>query len=295
LGNYTEAIAEKLTEALSIARDYPADYACILGDMFSHPDPKGEVRNAALHVLARGNGGEAWPFPIICVVGNHDIAGHTTDTLEQTAIETFSKAGVVHLNADVPEHDLFLIHYQHGVEKETFHSNATIWAAHSYIVPEPIMGEYVTIDDFRVGPRTKLVISGHWHNGYPIVRRSDGVIFANPGSLGRPRIDDAGHDVQVAIVEYDAKGIDIRYVPITSAKPPESVFSHVVLEGKKKADEVGGRGAGFVEKLESLRATFLTQGDSLKLIDDAVKILDPGEDVVTEARQRIEKVRKCQQ
>ena len=146
LGNYTEAVAEKLTEALEIARDYPADYACILGDLFTHPDPKGEVRNAALNVLAKGNGGEPWPFPIMCVVGNHDISGHTTDTLEQTAIETFNKAGVIDISETVPELDLYQIHYQHGIEKEIFHGDAAIWAIHSYVVPEPIMGEFITIE-----------------------------------------------------------------------------------------------------------------------------------------------------
>lgn len=292
IGNYTEAIAEKLTEALEIARDYPADYVCILGDTFSHPDPKGDVRNAALQVLARGNNGEMWPFPILCLVGNHDITGHTIDTLEATAIETFSKAGIVDLSESVPQFDLFQIHYQHGIEKETFKSDAAIWAAHSNIVPDFVMGEHITIDDFRVGPRTKLVISGHWHNGYPVVRRDDGVLFANPGSLGRPRVDDAKHEIQVAVVEYDDKSIDVRYIPLKTAKSPEAVFSRLVLERRENKEKEVDRGAGFVEKLQDLRATFLSQGDSLKLIEDAIKLADPGDAVVTEAKKRIEKTRK---
>ena len=292
LGNYTEAVADKLTEALEIARDYPADYVCILGDLFTHPDPKGEVRNATLQVLAKGNKNQAWPFPIYAVIGNHDIAGHTTDTLEQTAIETFSKAGAIDISESVPEFDLYQIHYQHGIEKEIFHSDAAIWAIHSYVVPEPIMGEFITIDDFRVGPRTKLVIAGHWHNGYPVTRRADGVLFANPGSLGRPRIDDAEHTVQIAVVEYDEKSIDVRYVPLTTARPPEEIFSRTVLERRRNKGDQVDRGSGFVEKLQDLRATFLNQGDSLKLIDDAVKLADPGNEVASEARRRIEKVRK---
>ena len=292
IGNYTEAVTEKLTEALSIARDHPADYACILGDTFSHPDPKGDVRNAALQVFAKGNRGEAWPFPIYVVIGNHDITGHTTETLESTAIETFNKAGVIDISEFIPEFDLFQIHYQHGIEKETFQSDAMIWAAHSNIVPDSIMGEHITIEDFKVGPRTKLVISGHWHNGYPVVRRTDGVLFANPGSLGRPRIDDADHQVQVALVEYDDKTMNVRYIPLMTAKPPSAVFSPLVLERRENKEQEVDRGAGFVEKLQDLRTTFLSQGDSLKLVEDAVKLADPGAKVVTEARRRIEKVRK---
>ena len=292
IGNYTEAVSEKLTEALEIARDHPADYVCLLGDLFSHPDPRGDVRNAALHVLARGNSGVPWPFPILSLVGNHDITGHTTETLEQTAIETFNKAGVIDISESVPRYDLFQIHYQHGIEKETFRSDASIWAAHSNIVPERIMGEHITIDDFRVGPRTRLVICGHWHHGYPVVRRDDGVLFANPGSLGRPRIDDAEHEIKVAIVEYDDHDIGVRYVPLTTAKPPSAVFSQLVLERRENKDIEVDRGAGFVEKLQDLRATFLNQGDSLKLIEGAIKLANPGDDVVSESRKRIEKVRR---
>ena len=94
------------------------------------------------------------------------------------------------------------------------------------------------------------------------------------------------------MVEYDEDSVDVRYVPLMTARPPEEIFSRSVLERRRNRGDQVDRGSGFVEKLQDLRATFLNQGDSLKLIDDAIRLADPGREVASEARYRIEKVRK---
>lgn len=290
MDDYAASVSEKMTEALTIAREYPADYACILGDLFHQPDPPGIVRNEALRVLVSGNGGERWPFEILAVVGNHDISGHTTRTLERTAVETLNKSGVIQILDESLTHDLFAIHYEHDVESKSFSSDLSIWAVHAYVLPSAFMGPHVLVDDFAVGPRTKVVVCGHWHSGYPVVRRSDGVLFANPGSLGRPRVDDADHDVKVAVVEYDEDGADVRYIPLESAKPANRIFPSAALvrsDGPRVQDK-----SVFAETLEDLRRGFDTKGDSLVLMQRAADLLEPGDDVVTEARRRIEDQRK---
>ena len=290
MDDYTASVSEKMTEALSIARDYPADYVCILGDLFHQPDPPGVVRNEALRVLVTGNGGERWPFEIMVVVGNHDISGQTTRTLERTAVETINRSGVIDILQESITHDLFAIHYEHDIESKTFQSDRAIWAIHSYLLPSAFMGPHVLVDDFVVGPRTKVVMSGHWHSGYPVVKRSDGVLFANPGSLGRPRVDDADHEVKVAVVEYDEDGADVRYVPLESAKPAHKVFPSAALK-KSDGPKVQEKSV-FAETLDELRRGFDTKGDSLTLMQRAADTIVPGDDVVAECRKRIERQRK---
>jgi exonuclease SbcD len=290
MDDYTAAISEKMLESLTIARDYPADYVCILGDLFHQPDPPGIVRNEVLRVLVMGNDGERWPFEILAVIGNHDISGHTVKTLERTAVETLNKSGVIDICQESITHDLFTIHYEHDIESRTFQSDRAIWAIHSYVLPSAFMGPHVLVDDFEVGPRTKVVMCGHWHSGYPVVRRSDGVLFANPGSLGRPRVDDADHEIKIAVVEYDDEGADVRYVPLESAKPAHRVFPSAALE-RSDGPKVQQQSV-FADTLEELRRSFDTKGDSLTLMQRAADLLAPGDDVVTECRNRIEQQRK---
>lgn len=290
MDDYASSISEKMTEALSIARDYPADYVCILGDLFHQPDPPGIVRNEAIRVFVEGNAGERWPFEILTVVGNHDISGQTTRTLERTAVETLNRSGVIRIFNEDPTHDIFAAHYEHDIESKELESERAIWAVHAYVLPSSFVGPHVLVDDFHVGPRTRAVISGHWHTGYPVVKRSDGVLFANPGSIGRPRVDDADHDVKIAVVEYDDDAVDIRYVPLESAKPAKQIFPSAALvksDGHRGQDE-----SVFADTLEELRRNFDTKGDSLTLVERASDLLQPGAEVVSEARRRIEEQRK---
>lgn len=290
MDDYAASVSEKMMEALTIAKDYPADYVCILGDLFHQPDPPGIVRNEALRVLMTGNDGERWPFEILAVVGNHDISGQTTRTLERTAVETLNRSGVIDIFQESVKNDLFAIHYEHDIEAKSFQSDRAIWAIHAYVLPSSFMGPHILVDDFVVGPRTRVVMCGHWHSGYPVVKRSDGVLFANPGSLGRPRVDDADHDVKVAVVEYDDDGADVRYVPLESAKPAHKIFPSAALrrsDGPKVQEQ-----SVFADTLNELRRTFDTKGDSLTMVQRAADLLAPGDDVIAECRKRIEQQRK---
>jgi len=224
------------------------------------------------------------------VLGNHDIFGHNRLTIERTASETLNKAGVVDIFDEDEEIGLFAGHYENNIEKRRFESEMPVWAIHSYILPDPYLGPHVLIDDFKASPGTKLVMSGHWHEGFPVIRRKDGVLFANPGSLGRTSIRDASHVIQVAVVRRDGERVDVEYVPIRSAKRAELIFD------MRQRNRVGnGNGAkGFADSVSGARTSIEMSTDGIDLIHKFARSDDVPKPVVDEAIRQIRQFRETQ-
>lgn len=262
LDNYLDAVSIKFLESLCLTRDIGADHYVILGDLFNRADPPGIVRNKVIELLAKGNEGRPWPFRILMVLGNHDIFGHNRLTIERTASETLNKSGVVEIFDECEDIGIFAGHYEHNIEMKRFSSEMPVWAIHSYILPNQYMGPHVLIDDFKVNSQTKLVMTGHWHEGFPVTRRRDGVTFANPGSLGRTSIKDASHPVNVAVVKRDGERVDVEYVPLKSAKRPEIVFD--MRTAVKTSD--GSSAKGFANSVLSARSSIEKSADSIELL-----------------------------
>ena len=285
--DYLEAVGNKFLESLTIARDIGADHYVILGDLFNRADPPGIVRNKVAEIIVGGT----WPFEILMVLGNHDIFGHNRLTLERTAVETLNKAGLIDIFDENDQVGVFAGHYEYNIENKVFQSEMPIWAVHSYILPTSFLGPHVLIDDFKVSENTRLVISGHWHEGFPITRRRDDVIFANPGSLGRTSIKDASHKIQVAVVNRDADHIEVEYVPLKSAKRSEVIFD--MRPRGKPTDKT--RSEWFAESVANARSTIEKSMDSIDLVHRFAKEDKTPRIVVDEAVKQITRFRETQQ
>jgi len=280
--DYLEAVGSKFQESLCITRDMGIDHYVLLGDLFNRADTPGSVRNRVVDILTRGNGGGPWPFRIMMVLGNHDIFGHNRMTIERTAVETLNKTGVIDIFDEDEDLGIYAGHYEANIEKKIHESEMPIWAVHSYVVPRPFLGPHILIDDFVVSENTRLVMSGHWHEGYEPVRRKDGVIFANPGSLGRNSIKDASHSVQIAVVSRDRDRIDVEYVPLKSAKRPEIIFDMKKFE---KADENNAK--GFATSVANARSTIERGADSIDIVRHFAEEDDVPKSIVDEAVRQI--------
>jgi len=282
MDDYLEAVGNKFLESLYITRDMGIDHYVILGDLFNKADTPGTVRNRVIDILARGNDGSPWPFRVMMVLGNHDIFGHNRLTIERTTAETLNKTGVIDIFDEDEELGIYAGHYEINIEKKHHQSEMPIWAVHSYIVPAPFLGPHILVDDFVVSEGTRLVISGHWHEGYPPVRRRDGVTFANPGSLGRTSIKDASHPVQIAVVSRDGDRIDVEYIPIKSAKRPEIVFD------MRKGQPTNGNSAkGFAASVQSARSTIERGADGIALVHHFAEEDEVPRRIVDEAVRQI--------
>ncbi len=286
--NFLEAISDKFLETLYHARDIGADHFVCLGDLFDKPEPLGIVRNRVISIINKGNDGQGWPFRIKLVLGNHDLPGHTRGTLEQTAVETLNRTETLDIIEEDEEFGIFAGHYRHDMEQAVFQSQMPIWAIHSYIVPDALqLGKHVLIDDFKTTPETRLVMSGHWHGGYSVYKRSDGVIFANPGSLGRVRISE-DHTVKMAVVQRDGDLVRVDYVPLKTAKRPEMIFD-MSLKKAKKGDVDA---ANFSAALETARVNVQMRSDSIDVVNKFASIDGTPKKVLDEAIRRIKDFRE---
>jgi metallophosphoesterase superfamily enzyme len=234
--NFFEAISKKFTEALCIAKDNDVQYVVLLGDLFDNGDPPGVVRNRVVDILRKGNNGHGWPFEIFLVVGNHDVFSHTLDTINRTAIKTLQTVGLIQICDKSEKYGIYFGHYKQNGEKDIVNTDMPILAMHTNILPNPFWGS-VLIEDFKTNPENKIVISGHYHPGYDTVyRNEDGVIFANPGALGRISTDGALHQIKVLLLELENSEISkMEYIPLQNVAPMESVFNIAQIKAKKKA------------------------------------------------------------
>ena len=277
--DFLEAICGKLDSALKMAEEEGVDYIGILGDVLHVPEPAGNVRNRVLDILMRHQ-----RLPIYLTVGNHDVFGHNRQTLHRTAAGTLVMSGALQMVDEEPKFGVYFGHYHEGIEQDVIQSDMPVWAMHAFIMPHHYVAEHVTIDDF---PTTaKVVISGHYHSGYPITKRKDGVIFANPGSLGRMSVSDAEHEVCVALVEVGENIANVQYLPVPGIQPASVVFDMSVQDATKQGEHVDI--SVFVESLSSAKQFVCDDAsDSLELVQRAAEHHGVQPEILVEARRRI--------
>lgn len=277
---YLDTISKKLSFIFDEAVYNSVDYVCFLGDIFDVPEASGLVRNTIISVLRKYQ-----DIPVFVVVGNHDIFGGNLGSLERTTLGTLTKVGLVNIVDENDDFDIQFVHYQKIGDINA--SNRKIVAVHAYLLPEMnVPFDYIDIKTMKTQPRNKLFISGHYHTGYDIVRRDDGVIFACPGSLGRIIVNDAERDnVFFAMVEYDDNNITIEYMPVP-ASPAEEIFDLSVYKIEKQEQE---RIESFLNRLNVAKRYTSNNiyTDILAFIDKCASSYKIDQDVIEEAKRRI--------
>lgn len=276
--DFLESICTKLDAALTMAEQEGVDYVGFLGDIVHVPEPTGGVRNRILDILMRHPS-----LPKYLTVGNHDVFGHNTQTLYRTAVGTLVSAGAMRMVDEEPKYGLYFGHYHDGIEQDVIESEMPVWAMHAFIMPKPFVASHVTIDDFQT--RARVVVVGHYHPGYPITVRKDGVIFACPGSLGRTSLRDAEHEVCVTLVEVGPGEPRVEYLPVPGVQPASVVFD-MSVPTSPGSDHVDV--SEFVQSLSSAKGFVGGDGaDSLELVERAADHHHIRPEVLAEARKRI--------
>lgn len=287
--DFLKAIVAKLREAMNIAKEEKLDYVVIGGDLFDKWDPAASVQNALINVFMHDDDGNDWPFKKYVVVGNHDLYGYVWEKFHQAAIKNMIDARVLTKLDEDKELGLYGGHYDHSVEAGKYMSDMPIWYVHHFIMPQPFIGSHYLIGDMKVSPSTKAVISGHYHPGYPIKKRKDGVIFANPGSLARNSISDMKHIVSVAIVSLDGDEVKVEYRPLKSAAPYEEIFE---IADQKAEDHNPVDVEAFMGVIDSAREMIKEGSDSVELLSHLGSELGINESIIEEAKRRVLKARE---
>jgi len=298
--DYTEALSRKIEEVFLIADEKQVDFILLGGDLF-------ETYNVSTSVIRQTLG---WfknkSIPIFSILGNHDLYGHTLKTFNRSAMSILDITDFVQILDVDSQKSLRGIHYYNGLEgdlckynepseemQEHLQGEEFIWVIHGMISNTglPHISRNITIEDVRVGPKTKLVLTGDYHAGFPVVTREDGVIFANPGALSRRTMgkENLYREIQIAVIDYDPEDfnvdIDINYVSLKSAAPPEEIFDlQEINETKVRKREI----FSYIEKLKNLEIESSLGNLELELEEFAQKVTLDAE-VLQAIKDRLQK------
>lgn len=230
IDNCREEMQDLILQSLHMAEDKKCEAAVFLGDLFNHYEPGGSIRNEMIDLLSLNpDTGLPWYTKRYAVVGNHDLPGNNIQGLYRSAMGTLSRVGV-QVQESIDDLSIFCGHYSYDIHQKDFSGrHEQIYALHAYILPDDLTlfqeDYYVPISRFKVGPACRLVITGHYHDGYGIVKRDDGVIFCCPGALSRREASKSNmtRDIQVALVTISDTDIDVSLEPLVFS-PGDKIF-----------------------------------------------------------------------
>ena len=148
---------------------------------------------------------------------------------------------------------------------------------------------HTLIEDVRSD--ADVIVSGHDHSGFGVVRRKDGKLFINPGSIARLSASEAemNRQVQIAVIDVYPEGeVSARLIPVECAAPAAQVLSreHIELADRRN------------EELEAFLSILASEGESKFLeISEIIEDIAIRENlpviVKKEALQRISAAREA--
>jgi len=306
LDNYMEAIIAKLYEVFKIAKNTEADAIIIPGDLFDSPNMSWGTVAELSRIL------KSAPCLILVIPGNHDLYGGNPTSKTRTP---YNLLATLQLVWDLTENHYLVTNHNGGVivTGHSFTVDTDTEAGRDQFFPSSVTDletrEFTSIHvvhsmlldrspgfDIRhtlisqVKTTANVIISGHDHTGFGVVRRDDGVLFINPGALCRlsAHASEIERQVQVAVLTVNDDGqCSAELVPLLSAKPGDQVLSREHIEEAQARNE----------KLDEFLSLLASEGESKFLeVRDIVEDIAARENipanVKTEALERLGRARE---
>lgn len=260
--NYSVSLLAKLDEACVLAQEHQATAVIIPGDIFDSANVGVSTITElawALQRLQKGYG-----VPIWAISGNHDLPAGNKAALTRTPFGLLSKLGILR---DIEKHpDMFngsvnvtgcgfdfhtdteegldqfnAPNYGYQTEKGIVleEGSTRVHVVHSMLLATaPTFPMRHTLIN-QVETNADIIIVGHPHDGFGIIRRKDGKLFISPGALCRLSASKAEMErtVQVALLTIRSKtDFDAELIPLKSARPAEEVLDREAIVEKKEHD-----------------------------------------------------------
>ncbi|HHY27195.1 MAG TPA: DNA repair exonuclease [Desulfitobacterium dehalogenans] len=250
--NYEKAILTKLYEVFQIAHDHGVKAIIIPGDIF-------DSSNVSLSTIAKLGEflqvcTQEFGAEVLTISGNHDIPAGNKNALPRTPYGLLERLSFF-LNIEENTYgDDWLdeieisgcgFDYQTDTDsgKEQFMAanlsgeSLKIHVVHSMLLAaSPSFPMHHTLID-DVETNADIIISGHYHDGFGIIRRKDGKLFINPGALCRLSASQAemNRRVQVALLTVNSKtDFHAELIPLKSSRPAEEVLDREAIVEKKE-------------------------------------------------------------
>lgn len=259
--SYPQEILEKFHDCARIAVKLKADAIGCSGDWFHR---KGKVNfSEANDVLTVLRGWRDKGLDVIGILGNHDIAGHSLESLDNRAVGTLVRSQVLQLlDYDPwisPDRKVVVTgtSYFHGCDADDDarlrmyglphavaakqHEFTTVHVAHGTLVRREFFEEYTRMEDLVVMLHERdrcpdVIVCGHLHfsEGVVKVERPGGgtVTICRVGSLGRVASDDLDRQVNALVLAFKGGRVAAKEVPI--GKDPVRTYQDE--DGKEHRD-----------------------------------------------------------
>lgn len=187
------------------------------------------------------------PVDVYTMPGNHDLHGYNLESYHRTSLHLLNIiSNRLEVVGEIQEQLLsFLIEFRpytstidndYSAYQAQECSSLKILVMHSMLLDHdlPYQAKYTNL--YKLETNADIVISGHDHVGYGVIKRKDGKLFVNPGALMRltASVAEMERQVQVAIVDLDTRTAEL--VPILTAPKAVEVLDRSALEDKKERE-----------------------------------------------------------
>lgn len=263
VGNYFQDLLAKLHDIRKIVKDRGIPRVVIGGDVTHSATVSLELGDLIVDAI------EGWGVPTYVVPGNHDVFANSYDTMHRSWLgHIFRRSGIEQLDTIYDGNVcIWGVPYDDGIEerladlKHSTESSAKMFedqqlldtagnpvgepeykriatklieVVHAMVVPGGMHPDARQIDPKDYKTRANLVLSGDYHPGWPDVHeRMDLTKFVNPGAMAR-RSSSESDCMRMPRVALVNREMDVEFVGLPSAKPPEEAFD---LEGAGQAKE----------------------------------------------------------
>ncbi len=294
--DFPSTMKKKLEEVIQIVHREQIDAVLHGGDLFDRPDLSPAIVGQFAAFFRR------FQVPVYAIAGNHDLFGHNPDTVGRTMLGLLDALGVLRLIR--PGEVIFMEKEGRKVQLsgQPFHydldkrapeldysvpgrngADVCIHMVHGMLVDRPLPeGVAHTLIDHVWQADFDLLLTGHYHAGFPLQRR-EGRVIVNPGALARVNnhVSEVQRMPQVAIITLEEE-IDVRLLPLTSAVNGSEVLDRSYLQKKSYQEEKMN------DFLQVVRAAGKVESISIaEIIDHIAKMHKVEDSVRKEALLRI--------
>lgn len=261
--DFLQTALDKIKWVQEYAASVRATAILCTGDLFDRADTAYSVLNDLMPII------QSSTVPWITIIGNHDEYGYNPETISRTPMGTLLSSGAMSYvdyenpiiykpnfarregvvitgcdstvltdNREDKEYDYGIVNgkqYCPTLSREE--SVTTIHLSHGFLANKN-WGEHIhhtQIKEIYNKVKADIILCGHEHSGFGVVKMSNGKIFVNPGALGRitAGVGDVNREVNIAEITIDTfydgedvyqREIDVKLVPVTIAKPADDVI-----------------------------------------------------------------------
>ena len=217
--DYYQTLLGKLKQAFDIFEGENCQWVLQPGDFFDSPQVGNKVIADIIKLISR------YHFKVLVCAGQHDIFGHSLETLPSSPLSVLQAAGVIRVLSFVPNICAGAVIYGASFGEEVPVPNDQ---GFNVLVIHRMIGNYQLYPDqpledprgfLRKYPKYNIIICGDYH--YRFVDYYQGRIIVNPGAIVRKTISkyDQEHRPAVCILDLartepvDVKPMDVRVCP----------------------------------------------------------------------------------